>query len=39
MTVKKENVDSEKQSSGSSEFQITVFTKKNKKPNRAFKAQ
>ena len=28
MTVKKENVDSEKQSSGSSEFQITVFTKR-----------
>ena len=26
MTVKKENVDSEKQSSGSSEFQITIFT-------------
>ena len=28
MTVKKENVDSEKQNSGSSEFQITVFTKR-----------
>ena len=28
MAVKKENVDSEKQSSGSSEFQITVFTKR-----------
>ena len=26
MTVKKENVDSEKQNSGSSEFQITIFT-------------
>ena len=26
MTVKKENVDSEKQSSGSSEFQVTIFT-------------
>ena len=39
MTVKKENVDSEKQNSGSSEFQITDFYEKNKKPNRAFKAQ
>ncbi len=28
MTVKKENVDSEMQGSGSSEFQITVFTKR-----------
>ena len=26
MTVKKENVDTEKQNSGSSEFQITIFT-------------
>ena len=26
MTVKKKNVDSEKQNSGSSEFQITIFT-------------
>ena len=26
MTVKKENVDSEKKNSGSSEFQITIFT-------------
>ena len=28
MTVKKENVDSEMQGSGGSEFQITVFTKR-----------